>query len=240
MDNKDFRTHLKRHLFWEALLKIRAFVTQSSVLKPALAVGALVLVLSGLYYGQKYRISAAESAFARATEVFHQQVGPTAPAGLEGGLRFNTEAEKFQKAKTMFDDVASRYKSLPAGPRARYYSALSLLELGQSKEAEVALREIAALRNPDAIEPAMARLRIADLMLREGRAAEAATYYQTLIGDEASALPRDLLLYGLAESLEAAGQKIEARAAYLDLVNRHPQSPYAQDARQKIDALAIL
>ncbi len=86
----------------------------------------------------------------------------------------------------------------------------------------------------------MARLRVAGLVLGSGRGKDAANFYRALIADETSGLPKDRLLFGLAESLESAGEKLEARRAYADLVNRHPQSPYAQDARQKMDALASL
>ena len=118
---------------------------------------------------------------------------------------------------------------------------MCLVELGQLKEAETALNAIAALRDPGAIEPAMARLRVAEIILQQpGRGKDAVAFYKSLIADEAAGLPRDRLLFGLAESYESAGEKLEARRAYADLMNRHPQSPYAQDARQKVDALASL
>lgn len=236
--DKELRHELKRDEVGDALQEARAFVTRADVVKPALAVIGLFLVLTGLYYGQKYRAGSAESAFARATEVYHGTVGTPLPGT---GQTFTTASEKFQKAKAMFDEVAKNYSSMPAGRRARYYSALCLAELGQVKEAEVALKEIAALRDPGAIEPAMARLRLADLILQQpGRGKDAATYYKSLLEDDASGLPKDRLLFGLAESLESAGERLEARRAYADLMNRHPQSPYAQDARQKVDALASL
>ena len=238
--DKELRHELKRDEVGDALQEARGFLTKSEVVKPALAVIGLFLVLAGLYYGQKFRAGSAESAFARATEVFHAQVGTTSASTPKSGEVFKSATEKFQKAQSMFDEVAKSYGSMPAGRRARYYSALCLAELGRYKEAEEALKQIAALREPDVIEPAMARLRIAELVLRDGRAKDAANFYKSLIEDPASGLPKDRLLFGLAESLEAAGEKLEARRAYSDLVNRHPQSPYAQDARQKADALASL
>jgi TolA-binding protein len=235
--DKELRHELKRDEVGDALQEARGFLTRSEVVKPALAVIALFLVLTGLYYGQKFRVASAESAFARATEVFHARVGTETP---KAGETFATASAKYQKAKAMFDDVARSYRSMPAGRRARYYSALCLAELGQLKEAETALKEIAALRDPGAIEPAMARLRLAEIILQQGRGKEAAAFYKSLIEDDASGLPKDRLLFGLAESLESTGDRLEARRAYADLMNRHPQSPYAQDARQKVDALASL
>jgi TolA-binding protein len=238
--DKELKKELKRDEVGDALQEARGFLTRSEVVKPALTVIGLFLVLAGLYYGQKFRVDSAESAFARATEVFHAKVGAAASPAAGSGEVFNTESDKYQKAKSMFDDVAKSYGSMPAGRRARYYAALCLVELGRSKEAEEALKQIAALREPEALEPAMARLRIAELVLRDGRARDAAKFYKSLIEDQGSGLPKDRLLFGLAQSLEAAGDKLEARRAYSDLVNRHPQSPYAEEARQKVDALASL
>lgn len=236
--DKELRKELHRDEVGDALQEARGVLTRPEVVKPALAVLGLLVVLFGLYYGQKYRVTSSESAFARATEVYHSPVG--AAVAVDGADTFKTEAEKFQKAKTLFDEVAKNYGSTQAGQRARFYSALCLAGLGQAKEAEAALREIAARKDQGAIEPAMARLRVAELVLQDGRAKEAAAAYKALIEDQNSGLPKDILLFGLAESLEAAGEKLDARRAYTDLVNRHPQSPFAQDARQKMDALATL
>ena len=235
--DKELKHELKRDEIGEALQEARGFLTKSEIMKPALAVIGLFIVLAGLYYGQKFRVSASESAFARATEVYHARVGATAPAG---GESFKTDNERLEKAKTMFDDVASSYSSMAAGRRARYYSALCLVEMGKVQEAEAALKQIAAVKDPAAIEPAMASVRLAEVVLASGRAKEAAAFYKALADDSASKLPKDQVLFGLATALEAAGERLEARRAYTDLVNRHPQSPFAQDARVKADALAAL
>ena len=236
--DKELKKELQRDEVGEALLGARGFLARPDVFKPALAVAGLALVLAGLYYGQGLRASKAESAFARATEVFHAEVGPLAsPAS---GQAFKTSNEKLEQAKTMFDEVATSYSSMPAGKRAQYYSALCLAELGRTKEAEAALEIVASRRDPNSIEPAMARLRLAELVLQDGRATDAVSRYKSMIDDVASGLPKDRLIFGLATSLEAAGDQAAARQAYAEVVNRHPQSPYVQDARQKMDALATL
>jgi tetratricopeptide (TPR) repeat protein len=223
--DKELRNELKHDEVGDALQEARGFLSRPEVVKPALAVIGLFLVLIGLYYGQKFRAASAESAFARATEVYHAQVGKPLSPAPGTGQTFATPAEKFQKAKARFDDVAKSYSSMAAGRRARYYSALCLAEMGQAAEAEAALKEIAALSDPGAIEPAMARLRLAELISQQpGRAKDAAALYKKLIAEETAGIPKDRLLFGLAESLESAGERIEARRAYADLMNRHPQS----------------
>ena len=240
--DKELRKELQRDEVGEAVQEARGFLARPEVVKPVLIGIGLLLVLGGLYFGQKFRAASAESAFARAAEVFHASVEEGSPAtpATPGVETFKTPADKYTKAKALFDDVANRYSSMPAGKRARYYGALCLLEMGQLTQAEELLKPIAAVRDPLALEPAMARLRLAEIALQAGRPKDAAAAYKTLIEDEASGLPKDRLIFGLAEAHQAAGDSLAARDAYNDLVNRHPQSPYAQDARQKIDALAIL
>ena len=238
--DKELKNELRRDELGEAVEEAKGFFSRPEVVKPALAVAALFLVLIGLYTAQRFRASAAESAFARATEVYHADVDAAAAGPSSTGEKYKTSTEKFQKAKGMFDDVAKSYASAPAGRRARYYSALCLVELGQYDAAETALNAIASLRDPGAIEPAMARARLGEVLLKGGRAKEAVAHYKALLGDDASGVPHDQILFGLATSLEAAGEKEAARHAYSDLVNRHPQSAYAQEARPKIEALANL
>ncbi len=237
--DKELRKELQRDEVGEAVQEARGFLSRPEVVKPALVVIGLLLVLGGLYFGQKFRAASAESAFARATEVYHAPVEEGAP-GTPGVETFKTSSEKYQKAKALFDQVASSYGSLPAGRRARYYSALCVLEMGQLTQAEELLKPIAELKDPRALEPAMARLRLAEVALQAGRPKDAVAFYKALIADDASGIPKDRLMFGMAEAHQAAGDDLAARRAYNDLVNRHPQSPYAQDARQKIDALAIL
>lgn len=235
--DKELKHDLKRDELGEALQEARSVLTKSEVMKPALAVIGLFLVIAGLYYGQKYRAASAESAFARATEVYHASVGAAAPAG---GESFKTATEKFEKARTLFDEVASSYSSMPAGKRARYYSALCLIELGRLQEAEEALKQIAAIRDDSSVEPAMASLRLGDVLLVQSRGKEAAAFFKALLEQPRPGLPQDQVLFGLGRAHELAGEKLEARRAFTDLANRFPQSPFAADAREKAEALAIL
>jgi predicted negative regulator of RcsB-dependent stress response len=238
--DKELKNELKRDEVGEALQEARGFFSRADFVKPALAVAGLILVLAGLYFGQRYRTNTAEAAFARASEVFHAEVGIELSAVPSTVTRYATSLEKFQKAKTMFDEVAKNYPSMAAGKRAKYYSALCLLEMKQPKEAEAGLREIAGLRDATAIEPSMARLRLAELLVEDGRTGDAATFYKALIDDPNERLPKDRLLFGYAEALTKGGKGLDGRRAYSELVNRHPQSPYASEARQRMDALVTL
>jgi len=171
--DKELRHELKRDEVGEALQEARGFLTRSEVVKPALAVIGLFLVLGGLYYGQKFRAGSAESAFSRATEVFHAEVGTVLSAVPASGETFKAANGKYGKALAMFDQVAKSYSSMPAGRRARYYSALCLVELGRTKEAEEAFAAAVATAAPAAKKPAEGEAKADDAAAPEASAARA-------------------------------------------------------------------
>jgi tetratricopeptide (TPR) repeat protein len=247
--DKELRKELRRDELAEALGGARSFFATSSAAKPALAVTLLFLALWALYAAQQYRAARAESAFTKAAQFFSAPVNPTALAkDLESFRAFKTAREKYEKALGEFDAVASSYGSQPASRRARYYAALCRLELGglgdaadaaEVTKAEEALKTIGAIRDASALEPALARLTLAERALRAGRAAEAVTAFENLVNDAGSGVPKDRALFGLGEAFDAAGQRDKAKNAYQDLANKFPESPYAAEARAKAGAIVL-
>jgi tetratricopeptide (TPR) repeat protein len=114
------------------------------------------------------------------------------------------------------------------------------MELGELEQAEKSLRELAT-REPgrNDIVPGAARLALAGLLRRRGAPGEAVSEYEKALASPARSLPEDHLLFGLAGALEEAGRTRDAAAAYGRVVNEHPDSRYAQDARARADYLKL-
>ena len=123
-----------------------------------------------------------------------------------------------------------------AGLRAQYYAALSPLELGQYAEAEKALKAIQA--RGAGLEPALARLALADVDRRSGRSTRRSRRIRAIADDPSASLPRDHALMSAARTLEDARRFAEARAAYRRLAEEFPASVYAAEARARADYLA--
>lgn len=205
-----------------------------------LVAAVLVLLVAGISYFQQYRKAEAERAFAEATEIFHspvagEQTDPTAPTPA-GTTTYPTEKEKFEKAMAAFDGVHRRYGSTPAGVRARYYSALCGIELGKFAEAEKELKDIAG-KGGDALEPALARLALAESARRQGKTQDAIDAYRKLVDDAKQPLPRDHALMRLATLLEETEKKAEAAKEFRTLAEQFPRSVYATEARRRAEAL---
>src|SRR5437773_5238748 len=107
----------------------------------------------------------------------------------------------------------------------------------QYAEAEKGLRALAEKKDGTRLEPALARLALADLHRRQGQVEKAVEEYRALAGDSGLPLPRDYALMSLAGTLEDAKRLAEAVAAYKRLTEEFPASVYAGEARRKADYL---
>ena len=204
-----------------------------------LVAAVVVLLIGGIAYFQQHRKAEAERAFSDAAEIFHAPVVGEAPESAPpstSNQTYASEREKYEKAMGAFEGVYRRYGSTPPGQRARYYSALCAIELGKFVDADKELREIAA-KGGDALEPALARLALADSARRQGHTQDAIEGYRKLVEDAKQPLPRDHALMRLATLLEETEKKAEAIAAYRQLAEQFPRSVYAPEARQRADAL---
>ena len=239
---KDLRKQIKQDELVTGFEKARAAVDShldelkiAGLVLVVLAVGALAL---RHFRGQRDRD--AHEALAAALQTFRaplpSEAAPDAPAPLAPSP-FATEAEKYRKALGDFQGVERRYGSHPAAVRARYYGALCQIELTQYDEAEKALKELAAGREGNRLEPALARLAIADLQRRRGQIEQAVDTYKQIADDAAFGLPRDAALLSLAQLYEEAKRPADARAAYRQLIDMFPESAYVTEARRRVEFL---
>jgi tetratricopeptide (TPR) repeat protein len=198
------------------------------------AVVAAVLAIGGFTFWRTTRQAEATRALNAALETFHAPVAAERPQveGAPPAARFAASAEKFKQAVGEFDGVARRFGSTDAGRRARYYAALCRLELGEVAAAEKELQELST-GDKSTLEPALAKLALADAYGRSGKVDQAVATYRELADDATLAVPRDHVLMTLAHTLEDASRLDEAGASYKRLFEEFPASPYASDARQR-------
>jgi tetratricopeptide (TPR) repeat protein len=208
-------------------------------------VGGIVLVVAaaaaafGFYAGKRRQDAAA--AFAEAFAVWKAPVVAELPPGSEPppGLTFASAQEKYKKAAADFEGIARRYPTLPAGRRARYLGAVARIELGEFAAAESVLQELVATGEARALEPALARLALADLHRRSGQLEKAIEAYRQYASDPNGAAPRDYALLSLGATQEEANKPADARASYQRLLEEFPASVYAPEARRRAEHLGM-
>jgi hypothetical protein len=235
---KDLKEQIKRDELVSGIERAAIWAsTHRGELRLGLGVAAVLgVAAAAIFYYQANRAREAERAFRAAVVIYEAPVtaeqlgtGAEKPAGLA----YATADEKYKAAAAAFDGVERRYGSLGLAERARYYAALSRVELKQYAEAEKALKAVAQRKDGVALEPTLARLALADLMRRQGQVDQAVEEYRAIVGDPALPLPRDFALMSLAATLEDARRHEEAALAYKQLTEEFPASVYAAEARRK-------
>jgi len=234
---KELRRQIKQDEFAGWLEHSVAWVNghREQVRNGGLALAVVVAAVAGLAWLQQSRAHAAARAFAEALDVFEAPVEAELPPGTQrpAGQVFASGAEKYRTAAAAFDGIDRKYGSTALGLRARYYAALCRVELGEKDQAEKVLADVASRKDDKALEPALARLALADLLRRSGQVDKAVDAYTQLAADASFPLPRDHALMSLARTLEAAGRVPEARKAYRRLTEEFPGSVYAAEARRR-------
>jgi hypothetical protein len=201
----------------------------------------VLLAAAGAFaYFQGQRARDADRAFRDALMTFEAPVASEIADGADrpSGQVFATTEERYKTAAAAFEGVERRFGSSKAGLRAKYYAALSRVQLGQHAEAEKALKEIQALGG--GLEPELARLALADLYRRSGQVDKAVEAYRGLATNPTANVPRDFALLSAAQALEDAKRWPEARAAYRQVFEDFPASVFAAEARARVEYLQTL
>ena len=194
------------------------------------AIGATVAVLllaAGFFLFRGWREHQAGKELSIALEILESPLAsdPTAasaPRTFPSAEGRETEATKHLQdaAKKGGTDAGKAAAVILAARKAKPPAAVETL----SKAARDASPEVAAVAEIDA----------ARLLAADGKTTEAIDRLKRAIESPESSVPKDALLFTLAETYEKAGSAADARATYQRIVNDYPNSPYRSEAQQKI------
>ena len=152
-------------------------------------------------------------------------------------IHFTTEAARYEAAREEFTPIVRRYGNTPSGRVASFYLGICESSLGNGEAAAVALQQAAGASQE--IIATVALYRLGQLQVAEGQLDEAIASFDLLLARNSDAFPDDEALMSKARAQEAAGDRRGAMISYQRVVDDHPDSFSAADARTRVEELAV-
>ena len=239
------RHRLKTNEFAETIAQVRdVWQTHRKAIAAALAAAVVVVAGGGgVATWWQYRASQAAAALAEAMAVVDAPIIPASSPVAPGSPQpppppagsFATEEARTKAALQKLETVTARYGSTRAGVTARFQAATLLAQLGRTADAEREFQAVVA-SDGQGLHGRMARLGLAELQVVGGRFDSAITTFREAVAQPGE-LPVDGLLMQLGRTYALAGKKAEALQTFSRLLDEHPQSVYAADAKREVETL---
>jgi len=201
--------------------------------------GLVLLVVLGLavYYYRGHLQQGASEALAKATAVYQAPVVATGAKPADPvEPSFPTQAARQARAKEMLQKVRDDYGSTSAADVAGLYLAQIAVEEGKLDEARKMWTDFVD-DHGDSILAGEARINLLDLDRKEGKGEQVVTDLRAMLEKAEAPLPQDVILVEIGKTLEQLKRPQEAAQSYQRVVDEFPQSPYHQEAQQKVTAL---
>jgi tetratricopeptide (TPR) repeat protein len=228
MAKKITRKQLKRNDLAETMGATVNYVShhRRGVTEGLVAAGVLAALVAGFFLFRAYR---------------ENQAGRELSAGLAAldvplaGQPAATAAPKtFPDAAARDKEAEDHLKRAAGHPGTAAGQAANLILASRGKTPNPADAFSRAARDGKAEVAAAAELDAARLLASQGKKSEAIDRLKRAIESPSSPAPKDALLFALGEIYEESGSASDARATFQRLVTDYPNSPYRNDARQKI------
>ena len=240
--NKSEREQLKHNEAADALVAASTFVNLHGRTL-TLTLVAIMLVVVSVFGYRAFRSRTEERAHAQlaaAVEIMNAPVNaPVAgasPAPAATGT-YATDAARADAALTGLLKTADSFRRTDAGLRARYYAASLYAETNRSKEAADAYQKVRDEAGASTLLGRVAALGLASMQVRQKQFDPAIKTLQELAQRRDGPLPVDAVLVQLADAYQQAGRAAEATQTLQRVIDEFPQSPYAADARERVQAL---
>jgi tetratricopeptide (TPR) repeat protein len=228
MAKKITRKQLKRNDLAETMGATVDYVShhRRGVTEGLVAAAVLAALVAGFFVLRAYR---------------ENQAGRELSAGLAAldvplaGQPAAAAAPKtFADAAARDKEAEDHLKRAAGHPGTAAGQAANLILASRGKTPNPADSFFRAARDGKAEVSAAAELDAARFLASQGKKSEAIDRLKRAILSPSSAAPKDALYFALGEIYEESGSASDARTMFQRLVTEYPNSPYRNDARQKI------
>lgn len=201
------------------------------------AILGVALVATAIWFFVNHRSKQASLALDKAVEAFDAPVVTAPETPPEGELSFPTEEARRQRAKELFEEVRDDYGSSNVAQIAGLYLADIAVDEGDMSRAQELWEKF--LKDHDRDMLAMqVRLNLLSLKRSNGDREGVVSDLEAMLTNQKLALPKDVILFELAQTLEQMSRNDEALTYYQRIVDEFPQSQYRNQAMQKSQQLS--
>lgn len=209
--------------------------------KAVAAIVVIGLLVGGVLWWRSARNSRANALLASALATYEMPVippeppAPGSPPPVPRPGTFQSETDRLNASLPKFLEAAEANPGSDAAITARFHAAGILAALGSYADAEQQYQQVID-RAGGSIYGRTARLGMAQAQVAQGKFDSAIAVYTDLSRDTASTIPLDSVLLQLGRAYAQAGKKEEAVRSFTRIVDEFPQSTYAAEARQELEA----
>ncbi len=227
MAKKITRKQLKRNELAETMGRTVDYVSlhRRGVTEGLIAAAVVAVLIGGFLLLRSYRENQAGKELSAALATLDVPIAGQ-PAAQGAAKTFPTVEARDKEAEGHLRKAAGH-----PGTSAGRAAALILAARDKTPSAETFAR---TARVAKAEVAASAELDAARLLAAQGKKTESIDRLKRAIESPASAAPKDALLFALGQVYEESGSASDARATFQRLITDYPNSPYRNDARQKI------
>ncbi len=234
LTRKEIKHDIREDEVRNVLVRVFDFIQE----RPSVVVGAvagfvvLILGVTGLFAYMDSRGETASEELAGALKIAAAPVTENdATPDDPKDPSFASEEAKRTRVKEAFEEVRSGGGSNLVGEVADLYLADIAASEGDTATAR-GIWESFLADNKDHVLAHSVRLNLIHLDRQDGRMQEVADELQRELDSATKTLPEDVILFELAQTLEALEQEDAALELYQRIIDEHPKSAYTAEARR--------
>lgn len=229
---RDIRQDELSHLLSETAFQAQSHSRQ--VIIVVVAVVAVALGAAALYGYLGSRKNAANRELAEAIKLYSAPVLATgAKPDDPKQPSFASEAERKAAAKKAFEKLRGGVGANIAGEVAELYLAELAIGEGDTAGARKIWESFLASHQDDVLATSV-RINLIRLDRQEGKHEQLEAQLRKELADPEKKLPEDVILFELAQTLDAQGRSADADVLYQRLIEEYPRSAYAFEANQRV------
>jgi predicted negative regulator of RcsB-dependent stress response len=227
------RKDLKKDEFRDTFVHGVESVASHQQLLWIVVTAALIVALAIFGWNSYSRRQTAKAAASLddAMKIFQARIRTPGEQVEPGEITYIDEKNKYTDAEKKFADVASQYGRTKPGQVARYYAALSAVQLKKFAEAE---KDLNQLVGADESLAGLARFQLAGIYLQENKDSQAVDLYKQLADKPTVFVPKPMVLLTLADHYRKT-DPTQAAKLYNEVKQQFPDA--AQQADEGLELL---